>query len=189
MEKSDLLHFETCGHFFTNNRWIHSCRYIENYEIIFVTKGTVYIFEENVQFTLSAKDYLVLHPGLYHGGFQHSEGPTEFYWLHFVNPPSEFLPSLAFPCNGQFKNNSNFFQIIRQLLHISSSPAYSKETLDHLAYVLLSEFKVQKQQTEPQNALAAQAYEYVRSHSYMPLTAHSVADSLNYHPDYLSRIL
>lgn len=188
MRKSDILKFDGGGRFSTSEPWIHSRRIIPSHELILVTKGTVFLFEGEQQYTLKPNDYIVLHPGTPHGGVTPSSGAVEFYWLHFFNPPAAFS-YLDRPCCGHLRESSSLMQIIRQILHINHSPSYPAETADHLLYVLLAELTVLRDQEEPQNALAARVHEYIRSHAYLPLTATQVAEELQYHPDHLSRIL
>ena len=188
MRKSDVLEFDGGGRFSTANSWIHAERVTQSYELILVTKGTAHLFEGDRRYSLKPNDYIILHPGVPHGGFAHSDGAVEFYWLHFFNPPASFS-YLEQPCSGHLDESGSLIQIIRQILHISNPPAYPAKTADHLLYVLLAELTVLREQNEPQNALAARVHEYIRSHSYLPLTAAEVAEALQYHPDHLSRVL
>ena len=39
------IKYTSCGNFISNGQWIHPDRNINSYEIIYVTKGSVYINE------------------------------------------------------------------------------------------------------------------------------------------------
>jgi len=189
VRKSDVLRFDGGGLFSSDGPWIHSQRVIESYELILVTRGTVHLQEGGREHTLTPNDYILLHPHIPHGGTKISTEAVEFYWLHFYAPPAEWLPRLRTPCTGMMTAPGALIQTTRQLLQIWDSPAYPTDTADHLLYVLLAEFLVQREQQAPQNALAARIHEYVRSHADRPLTAVQVAEKLGYHPDHLSRVL
>ncbi|MBQ8894463.1 MAG: helix-turn-helix transcriptional regulator [Clostridia bacterium] len=190
-----LLFFSGGGRFSSPGPWIHGQRQIDSFELILVTRGTVYLQENGREFTLRPNDYLVLHPFIPHGGTQATEEPVEFYWLHFmagetgILPPPDWEQRFAFPCFGTLPSPSALIQIARQLLQVQESPAYPEETAHHILYLLLAELAVQREQAEPQNALAARVHEYVRAHADRPLTVGQVAEALGYHPDHLSRIL
>lgn len=184
MRNSDF--FVNGGKFSSPGPWIHGTRIIDSYELILVTKGHIYMREGEHEFQLGPNDYLLLHPEVSHGGTKATEEPLEFYWLHF-HPDTQ--RQFARPYHGSLSSPSVLIQLARQLLQIRQSPAYPAETADHLLYVLLAELAVQRDQQEPQNALAARTHEYIRAHSDRPLSAHQVAEALGYHPDHLSRTL
>lgn len=188
MKKSDFStpHFDGGGRFSSSGPWIHGHRVIESYELIIVTKGTVWIAEGEQEFTLCPNDYILLHPNIPHGGWRTSVEPVEFYWLHFFSAENQRFEN---PYFGTLKSPSVLIQTARQLLQIKQSPDYPPETCDHLLFVLLAELNVQRQQQAPLNALAARVHEYIRARADLPLTATQVADEIGYHPDYLSRVL
>ena len=72
------------GLFKSEDSWIHPDALINTNEIIFVTKGTVFIEEDGAEYTLRENDVLYLEKGKPHGGFKESCG-VEFYWIHFKN--------------------------------------------------------------------------------------------------------
>lgn len=178
--------FDGGGKFSSAGPWIHGQRVIESYELIVVTRGTVYLREGEQHFTLRPNDYILLHPGIPHGGDRPTEEPVEFYWLHFFPEAERQYPR---PCTGTLPSPSALIQTARQLLQVQQSPAYPPDTVHHLLYVLLAELTVQREQQEPQNALAARVHEYIRSHADRPLSAAQVAEAIGYHPDHLSRVL
>lgn len=188
MRLSDFSYpqFDGGGRFSSAGPWIHGRRVIDSYELIIVTKGTVWLEEGGQRFTLHPNDYILLHPGIPHGGWRTTREPVEFYWLHFIPEEGRQYET---PYHGKLPSPSALIQTTRQLLQIRQSPAYPKETTHHLLYVLLAELAVQREQTEPQNALAARVHEYIRAHTDKPLTAAQVAEAIGYHPDHLSRVL
>ena len=198
MKKSDivLLRFENGGLFSSKGNWIHGERVINSYELIIVTRGTVYIREGAKECALGVGDYILLHPDLPHGGTRVSDKPVEFYWLHFTldsiggfPPPHDIIRRITPLCSGTLSEPSILIQNARQLLQCSNSPEYTREISDHLMYIILDELLVQRERETPQNAFAARIHEYIRSYAHLPLTVSGVADALGYHPDHLSRVL
>ena len=177
-------HFDGGGKFSSKGDWIHITRTINSYELILVTRGTVYLEEDGVRHTLHADDYILLHPHRPHGGWRITKGEVSFYWLHFFS--EEAWPT---PFTGTASQPEILVQNARQLLQIQHSPVHPKAAADHMTYVLLSELLVQRRQDRPQNTLALKTLEYIRAHSYRPLTTAEVAEALGYHPDHLSRLL
>lgn len=197
MRKSDLFLCVTSGGLFTSSGpWVHGKRIIDSFELILVTRGTVYIREGEKEYTLYPNDYLLLRPDVLHSGTKVSQETVEFYWLHFVldeyagvTPPKDFTKFLSSPFSGTLGMPSVVIQIIRQMLQYNGTPLYPKETVNHLLYVLLAELIVQRKQKVPQNSLAYRVHEYIRSHSFSPISTLEVSDYFGYHSDYLSRVL
>lgn len=186
MRNSDILNikFDGGGKFSSSLDWVHRERVIASYELILVTRGTVYLEENGLRHALHANDYILLHPHLPHGGYRETKGGVEFYWLHFFSDENYPLPF-----TGRALNPEILIQNARQLLQIHRGDDYPAHTTEHMLSVLLAELSVQRARQRPQNALAEKTLEYIRSHTDRPLTAADVADAMGYHPDHLRRVL
>jgi AraC-like DNA-binding protein len=176
--------FNNGGRFTSQGDWCHGKRVIDSYELILITRGSVYLEEDGIRHTLQAGDYIILHPHRPHGGWRISKEEVQFYWLHFQSEQD-----FPFPFTGTAPNSEILVQNARQLLQIQQSPAHPPTAGDHMLFVLLSELLVQRQQQTPRNALAIKTLEYIRAHSDQLLTAAQVAGAMGYHPDHLSRVL
>ena len=75
------------GKFISNGEWIHPNRIIDSNEIIFVTKGEVYINENGTEYHINPDEILILQPNLRHFGYKVSTD-TEFFWLHWYGGPN-----------------------------------------------------------------------------------------------------
>ncbi len=191
MRKSDFLNVAYChgGLFASESAWIHSVRSISTYEIIVVTKGTVYIREEETEYALQAGEYLLLYPNRLHGGTRVSEMPVEFYWLHFSSESeTDFLRSV-FPQHGMLRNMSTIVQSAQQILHYQEVPSCPAGCCDFALYILLYEMMMQSTEDSTKNVLAERVNEYIRSHGEVLLDAQSVAQHFGYNVDYLSRVM
>jgi AraC-like DNA-binding protein len=87
--------------------WTHLRRTLYDYELIIVTKGTLYIAADDQKFTIKKGSYLILPPLVLQYGFQPSS--CHFYWMHFaqnegevVFPDPAAIESDTYQCaNGQ----------------------------------------------------------------------------------------
>lgn len=90
-----------------NEDWIHLRRTLYDYELIIVTKGTLYIAADQHKFTVEKGHYLLLPPLVLQYGFQSSL--CHFYWMHFAQnegdvrfPEPSKITSDTYTClNGQ----------------------------------------------------------------------------------------
>lgn len=63
---------------------IHESRILTDvFDLILVTKGTLFMEEDDYQFSLQPNDYLILLPGHRSRGFRPCLEETHFYWIHF----------------------------------------------------------------------------------------------------------
>jgi len=61
--------------------WMHSSRYLQDYELIVVTEGTVYIQDETQAYIVEKGEFRIFPPSSKQSGYQNSN--CSFYWLHF----------------------------------------------------------------------------------------------------------
>jgi AraC-like DNA-binding protein len=62
--------------------WSHLTRTLYDYELMFVTKGTLYIMADNDQYEISDGEYIIMPPLVQQHGWKQSN--CAFYWLHFA---------------------------------------------------------------------------------------------------------
>ena len=92
------LEFQKIGLFCSEEDWIHPKASVPTYEIIYVVEGQVHIEEQGKRYSLQPGDLILLRPFFLHQGFQKSETPTKFYWLH-LNCLNAFVVFLLFLCS------------------------------------------------------------------------------------------
>lgn len=181
---SQSIHFEYAGLFETENEWMHPKRIIDTYEIIYVTEGTVYLQENEKQYSLTQDDIFLLTPGLEHKGYQLSRGKTSFYWAHFTCSDFEQLGLK----NGLWKSSENYSlsMYFKQLLHKTNTFGYPEYIGDISLCLILSEiFFLQNSSDQNAAKLVSDIIEWVRINKDKKLTVRSVANHFSYHPDYL----
>jgi AraC-like DNA-binding protein len=71
------------GLFVSPGNWRHRDDVRPDFEIIFVRRGELAMWEEQRKFTVHANETLLLWPDRKHGGLQVHDRRLSFYWLHF----------------------------------------------------------------------------------------------------------
>lgn len=121
------------GKFISHGEWIHPDRVIDSYEIIFVTKGEVYINENGTEYLLKPEEILILQPHLRHFVYKASTN-TEFFWLHWHGGPN-IESDIK---HRRLENSYNISLYLRQLL--DARAAYkATESMDYLTRLILIE--------------------------------------------------
>lgn len=174
--------YDMIGEFRSNGSWIHPRRIIKSYEIILVLEGTVYICEENTEYSLKKNDVLLLEPDKIHFGTKASEEKTRFYWFHFYTDIN---------VNFKFSSGNDVYdikQMLKMLLHVTNSPSYSQNYADALAYQIVEEFNLLTNNTLPDHLLVTQINEYIRNNISTPLSVKEISEHFGYNPDYIGKV-
>lgn len=160
------LLFSICGNFTADNSWLHMERIIDNYEIIIMNKGTMFIKQDDEKYELKEGDILLLEPGRKHKGYDYSDKGTSFYWVHFYcndtytiynhieaiseismvqnNPYFNGLSSsILIPTLSKNLNLDRINVLFRQLLHLSQSTYYTNQSVNYILTSLLIEITEQ----------------------------------------------
>ena len=172
------LTFSNMGLFDTESPWTHPVITIDSFELIFVTEGTVSLYEGEKNFELNKGEMILLFPGVEHGGNKESRGHTSFYWLHFYTDCiSDFLvPKVCVP--DPVKTEKTF----KKIMHTSKNSSLLCElSLAEFLFSLSEPF-------EYKNKLACEVNEYIRINARKKLTAATVASRFGYSTDYVSRV-
>ena len=80
-----LPQFVTAGHAVWKPGDRHFARTFGVYDLLLVTKGTLYMTEEQTEYEVGAGKLLVLEAGLPHVGHRACKEHTEIYWVHFIH--------------------------------------------------------------------------------------------------------
>ncbi|WP_194542420.1 helix-turn-helix transcriptional regulator [Paenibacillus sp. JZ16] len=80
-----LPQFVTAGHAVWKPGDKHFARTFGVFDLLLVTKGTLYMREEQTEYEVGAGKLLVLEAGLPHVGHQACSEHTEIYWVHFIH--------------------------------------------------------------------------------------------------------
>lgn len=194
-----LTHIES-GMLISSGGFQHINRKLDYYVLLLGREGTLYLTSENIQYEIKPHTYLLLQPGQEHFGYQVSQGPLSYYWIHFntsrnqVKITNDYYPGKSgycFPKWGIFPSSPRLDLLLHQLLDISSqkrSPngdyAVSLLQLElSWAYQNASNFHCGSPQRQ-----VFEISEWIRLHIHEPQTVSRIAMEFNYHPNYLSTL-
>lgn len=165
--------------FNSDKEWIHREAIKDTYEIICVTKGTVYMCENDKHYELRKGDVLILSPNVMHKGYKISEPPVSFYWIHFYMDSEEYLKSPQLIQN--FKNTSLF----KEFIHYNCSPEYPLYAKESVFSRIFTEITVNNSERP---AIIGNLTEWVRLNAGADLSVKKTAEYFGYNSAHLSRI-
>lgn len=174
------IEFNYMGLFTTSETWIHPKACEKTCEIIYVTKGTVFLEEEGEKYELREGELIFLAPGKVHEGFCESHGRTSFYWVHFNIE--------GYSPNTFTLNNFTYVSLFKELLHYSSTPVCPKHSKDCVLAHLLSEISSAREKADA-STLAANAVEWARINASCGLSVARVAEHFGYNSEHISRLV
>lgn len=169
------------GKFISSGEWIHPERLIDSYEIIYVTKGEVYICENGIEYHLKPDDALILEPNLRHFGYKSSTN-TEFFWLHWYGEPNTAW-------NMKHRKPENPYCVclyFRQLLDARVTHK-SSEGMDYLTRLILMELHSNSKQPII-NHTAEKIASWIAANCHTSITEKQIAAQFGYNADYLNRL-
>ncbi|TMW71508.1 AraC family transcriptional regulator [Alteribacter natronophilus] len=191
----------------------HFSRTFEVFDLLAVKKGTLYMKEEGVSYEVKEGEYLILVPGIKHGGWKECTEDTEIYWIHFKLPGSyetdrlkdfdwsdilkkestyteEAIFELIIPTYGQIHNRNQFETMMERLnsLNLSGAPAdqLQQQALFYESLLFLQREAVRLPTSAEQ--VASEAIRFIHRHYNEPaLKVEGIARALLYHVDYVAR--
>ena len=178
-----MIKYSHSGRFKSSGEWIHPAFFLDTYEIIFVVKGTVYIREEDDEYTLLEGDVLLLDPHKHHEGYRTSVG-VDFYWIHFRSDESFGFKSFT-P-----HDSYDITSLIKRLLTVTNTPTYPQSSFDAGVRMLTDalEFQNQNSLSHTENELLGTVYDHVRDNAHFFTTVQTVADHFGYSTGYISKL-
>ena len=169
------------GKFISNGKWIHPDRVIDSYEIIFVTKGEVFINENGIDYHLKPNEILLMEPNIRQLGYRASTN-TEFFWFHWYGEPSE-------PMNikhRKIENPYNISLLCRQLLNARVTHKAS-ECMNYLTRLILIELYSDSKQPFT-NHTAEKIAAWIDGNCNTAITEAQIAVQFGYNADYINRL-
>ena len=179
---NENITFEYAGYFSSKDEWIHPTRKERTYEIIYVTKGEVYMSEGDNCFKLSEGMSVILSPEFTHTGTEKSKD-VQFYWVHFkVKDKLPFDKRLF----ERFDNPHLF----KELLHTNNLPEIPEFLVNSILVHILSEYyKNALIENTYSNALAEKLCEWIRINASGSLKVKQVAKEFGLSSDYVTRLI
>ncbi len=171
----------SCGKFISRDEWCHPDRKEKTYEILFVTKGFVYLNEGGAEYALGENEVLILEPKNRHFGTKKSRD-TQFFWLHFsgISAIPEGKKHL------KIENSYNLLLLFKQILSytIDRKPA---ESLDYLTRLILIELFCENLSYDS-DYMVEKASAWIKANRDRAIQVKDLAQHFGYNEDYLNRI-
>jgi hypothetical protein len=82
-ENIDSLIHVSSGQLLNQKNFMHERRNLDTFVIIICMKGTLYIAQDEKQFTLKENQFIILFAGHEHYGYRKCDGYISYYWCHF----------------------------------------------------------------------------------------------------------
>lgn len=178
------ISYEGAGLFLTDEPWIHPRIAERDYELIYVTQGTVYLREGDAAYELQKDDLILLQRGVIHEGARYSQGRTGFYWVHFQCADLQSL----YP-HGRLLRQFAYQHAFRKLLHFACSglmPGYAGDV--QVLDILSEMYRVKAEDTLDQSKLLNEVFEYIRLHICRRPSVGQIAAHFSYSAEHLSRV-
>lgn len=177
------IRFNYAGYFISKEEWIHPERTEQTYEIIYVTKGSVNMFD-GLLGNIEAKsgDAFILEPNTLHYGTKHSKD-VRFFWVHFS------IEDNSLPFNRRFFSYFEQNQLFKELLHLSNLPNPPHYAVNSVLVHILSEFCRLSDDNCRFDKSAEEIYEWIRINADATLKTETAARHFGYSSDHLTRIL
>jgi AraC-like DNA-binding protein len=154
------------------------------HEMILMLEGEMYIAEDQEQYVVRAHDLLFLQAGRTHYGYQISDAPVSFYWVHYGSAQGTFC---NFPTHASIQVPSMANQLFKQLLHVSS---FSSDEADAAALLLFKELERNlRTDYRPHNAVVDHICKWVDIHLHTHITVSEIAENFNFNKDYISKMV
>jgi AraC-like DNA-binding protein len=168
---------------------------IDSYELMFVTRGHLDMFEEQERFHLERNQTLLLRPGVRHGGLLPYAAELNFYWVHFhLAPGGPSDVSLTVPRVATVRDPEGFSELFRRFVSDQESGILDPLSASHLVALMVCMISEEREEAETISSLAdgmslADAvHRYIEANYAKPLTTSGIARDLHYNADYLSRV-
>ena len=190
------LAVEYGGLFVSRGRGVrHAERVLTSNVLIFVHQGTLGMFEEGHEFTVSAGQTLLLEAGRRHGGTLPYPDDLRFYWIHFTVSPSvarDANVSIDVPRIATLPDPNRLTSLFRRYLDDQEDGRRHEPMAGLIMAQMLCEVASAgargPRMADAASVIAQRADEYIRTHALESIRASRVASALDYHPDYLGRL-
>ncbi|WP_342489345.1 AraC family transcriptional regulator [Bacillus sp. FSL P4-0248] len=190
----------------------HISRTFTVFDLLYITKGELWMTEGEEAFHVKEGEYMILSPGLSHGGHLSCEEETHYEWLHFsidrfelTNRPREHWIDMkqnqatfekpatyefSLPRLAKVKGRSvlkKHLSAMRALNHDASELPLKKQLLfeEMLIHLQKEAFHI----PTAKETVASEVVHYLEHHFMEKLHMEQLAEKLHYHPDYMTRCM
>jgi AraC-like DNA-binding protein len=209
-----LPHFIACGQDTYVPGGMHPKRKaIGVFDLLVVTRGELYIGEENEEWRVGEGHALLLRPDLHHYPTQPCKMDTHFYWIHFHTTGTwrvlseyqacetgyrrePFKPiqhfSLQIPKFCSLENPETMYGRINALMIQEGKPQVSSRWQQQI--ILQEILMMLNAHHHPEHDLSFQkvaekSAAYLRQNYNRPITYEQLGETLHFHPNYIARCM
>lgn len=184
--KSSSLEVCDVTHTDVRENWIHRERFLSTDEMIFLTKGELYLKVNNKEYTLHKNSFFFIHRFSSVSGFRKSDMPCEFYTVSYngILANSADMEFREIPLQG----SSIFVDEILKRLYSANKNGSVDANECNILFLSLT-YEVERYFLTPNNSipLMEQTLNYIHNNINNPITVDSVCDHLGYNRDYISK--
>lgn len=180
--------------------------------LMLMTKGTLYISEDGINYTVKAGEVFILQPNHHHYSWQAFDEETSYYWLHFYvagqweqgpnmvsMPPLVDIPTLHYytPAmtlhlqkHTRFKNQTHLLKLVDDIFHESkNSEGFRFWRSQQLFIDILQEIQLHPHNTSKLITISEKIQRYLRDNFDQKITNDTLSAEFHFHPNYLVRAL
>jgi AraC-like DNA-binding protein len=164
---TDALILVSSGQLLNQKNFIHKRRNLDTFVIIICMKGTLYITQDEKQFTLNENQFIILFAGHEHYGYRKCGEAISYYWCHFriqgerfriidtdemrkifetkntdlkrAGDEKHFSKYYTLPEYGRISSDGRVVLLFRQLLDLARYNCYSERLADYALSLLALE--------------------------------------------------
>jgi AraC-like DNA-binding protein len=180
-----------CGLFISSGRGSHPDRVLNDYELIFVRRGTLSIWENDVRFDVPPGHALILYPRRRHRGATPFARDLSFYWIHWVfKPLAKPAGTVDVPQLVRLQRPEYISELFHRFLDDQEAGRLEPYDASLLLLQILSELGRKGLDTAPasSSSLVGRAEAHIIRHMAEPLSTARIARALRINPDYLNRV-
>ena len=190
-----------------DGNWVHMSRYMTSYELFYVTDGTLYISDDNNDYTVKTGEYVITPPCKNQHGWKNCE--CTFYYFHWFaddtcgdtcnymcddtcnytcdnacNYKFDDTGIGDFPAFGSYRNND----IIEKYYSLLNDTGLTKELSNHIMAIILLEIKKGDKNISAGNTaeLCRRILSYIQFAPCEELRVSAIAAHFKYNEKYLT---
>ena len=162
-----------------DSEWVHMSRYMTSYELFYVTEGTLYISDDDNNYTVRTGEYVITPPCENQHGWKSCE--CTFYYFHWF---ADDTCMDGFPCFGSYRN----IDVIEKYYTLLSDNNLTKEISNHIMAIILLELQKGEKNVYAGNTseLCRRILSYIQFAPCEQLKVSSIAKHFKYNEKYLT---
>ncbi len=181
-----FVNIRDCYYIAANTEMLYRRRYLEYNEIIYVIDGKIYISVNNVEYTLSPSDTIIVPCYQVIDGFQNSKDKTRFCTIEF-SCSDELIDGLCNTIVPITSNNLYFIDLMSHMNTIVTNNNGDMYSADALLLLIINEIKNNRVKNGNNSDVVASVMEYIDLNIDKIMSIDEIAEHFQYSKDHLIR--